>query len=82
MKVVVTNNGQKSFRLDNMADRKMTGTSDVLTPPGAWLGTETNDQGEFIPCEIVSNVPENATQISFGFLLCGGYPRQLSPVAL
>lgn len=42
--------------LDNMADRKLTGSS----------------QGKWVECEIVADIPTNVEALTFGFLVVGG----------
>jgi len=45
----------RSFRLDNMNDRKLCGSS----------------EGEWIYCEVETDIPVNVESVSFGFLMCG-----------
>jgi len=51
-----TENGSSSFRLDNMSDRKLMGSS----------------QGKWLQVTVVSDIPATCTNCTFGFLLFGG----------
>jgi len=48
--------GVNHFRLDNMSDRKLQGSS----------------KGEWVKVVIVNDIPMSAVNCTFGFLLCGG----------
>lgn len=53
--LVTKNYPPRTFHLDNMSDRKLTGSS----------------QGNWVECEIVTDIPTNVEALSFGFLLVG-----------
>eukprot|EP01127_Copromyxa_protea_P021884 TRINITY_DN7648_c0_g1_i3.p1 TRINITY_DN7648_c0_g1~~TRINITY_DN7648_c0_g1_i3.p1 ORF type:complete len:191 (+),score=23.45 TRINITY_DN7648_c0_g1_i3:139-711(+) len=55
VKVDLITTNPRTFHLDNMADRKLVGSS----------------EGSWVECEIVTDIPMNAEALSFGFLLVG-----------